>query len=128
MPTYDDELFNPPAPVARVTLRHPESGATLADIQMLIDYGADATLLPVPSVDLLSIEAIAGTSYELSGFDDSTSVSKAVRADLILLRKTFKGHFLLINQDWGILGRDVLNHLSLWFDGPHLNWEERPLP
>ena len=39
MPTYDDVFFNPPAPVARVTLRQAESGATLADTPMLIDYG-----------------------------------------------------------------------------------------
>jgi len=74
---------------------------------------------------LLGLEAIADIGYEVTGFDGSTSVFQVVRADLILLRKTFKGQFLLINQDWGILGRDVLNHLSLWFDGPHLNWEER---
>ncbi len=43
MPAYDDGRFAPAAPVARVSLRHPESGASSADVFMLIDSGADAT-------------------------------------------------------------------------------------
>ena len=46
MPAYDDEGFSPAAPVAIVILRHPDSGKSLADVPMLIDSGADATLLP----------------------------------------------------------------------------------
>ena len=35
-----------PAPVGQVALQHPTASATLADVPMLIDTGADATLLP----------------------------------------------------------------------------------
>lgn len=41
MPAYDAERFAPPAPVARVALRHSETGARLPDVPMLIDCGAD---------------------------------------------------------------------------------------
>ncbi len=46
MPAYDSTLFNPPAPLARVTLRNPETGAVWSDVPMLLDLGADATLIP----------------------------------------------------------------------------------
>jgi hypothetical protein len=59
-------------------------------------------------------------------FDGRTSAAQVVRLDLILLRWVFRGRFLLIDQDCGILGRDILNHLSLLVDGPRLNWRELP--
>lgn len=62
--------------------------------------------------------------YELMGFDGSRSLAQVVRLDLVFLKKTFKGRFLLIDQEWGLLGRDVLNHLPLLFDGPQLQWGE----
>ena len=46
MPEYDATYFDPPAPVAYVTLRNPATGDILPDIPMLMDTGADATLLP----------------------------------------------------------------------------------
>lgn len=123
MPAYDSALFTPPAPVARVTLRNPNTGMTLADVPMLIDSGADVTLLPQSSVEFLGIVAEANTTYELTGFDGSQSLALAVRADLLFQRKTFKGEFLLINQEVGYIGRDILNHLALILDGPSSNWE-----
>jgi hypothetical protein len=42
-----------------------------------------------------------------------------------LLGKTFKGRYLTLDQECGILGRDVLNHLVVLLDGPALNWRER---
>lgn len=32
--------------------------------------------------------------------------------------------FLITDQEVGILGRDVLNHISLLLDGPQLFWSE----
>ncbi|MGE0130865.1 MAG: retropepsin-like aspartic protease [Blastocatellales bacterium] len=90
---------------------------------MLIDSGADVTLLPRSLVERLGI--VPGAGYELMAFDGSVSISQAVQADLIFLRKIFKGQYLLLDQDSGVLGRDILNHVSLLLDGPHLQWEEQ---
>jgi hypothetical protein len=46
MLSYDAAHFDPPAPVAHVTLRNPHSGATVPDMLLLLDTGADLTLLP----------------------------------------------------------------------------------
>jgi len=125
MPAYDDHFFTPPAPLARVTLRHPENGTTVSDVLMLLDSGADVTLIPQASVALLGTTMGINESYELMGFDGSVSQAQAVQLNLIFLRRRFKGRFLLIQQEWGILGRDVLNHVSLLLDGPHLMWNEQ---
>ena len=41
MPAYDAERFSPPAPLASVACKNPQTGATWADMPMLIDTGAD---------------------------------------------------------------------------------------
>jgi hypothetical protein len=51
MPAYDAEHFDPPAPVASVTLRHLVTGVSLSDVPMLMDSGADVTLLPRDAVE-----------------------------------------------------------------------------
>jgi predicted aspartyl protease len=129
MQGYDSALFSPPAPLARVALRDSESGATVLDVPMLLDTGADVTLVPKSAVDRLGVTHGSEEEYELMGFDGSRSFAQVVRLDLVFLKKTFKGRFLLVDQEWGLLGRDVLNHLSLLFDGPQLQWgEQRPVP
>ena len=55
MPAYDTRLFHPPAPLARVTLRNPETGKTVSDVPMLVDSGADVTLLPQQSLTPLTL-------------------------------------------------------------------------
>ena len=124
MPAYDENLYSPPAPVVSATLRNPESGATCEGVLLLIDSGADVTLLPRLAVAELGIRS-SGT-YELMSFDGTTSSADAVRADLVFLDKTFKGQFLLVDQEVGIVGRDVLNRVALLLDGPRLTWGQYP--
>jgi hypothetical protein len=125
MRAYDSTLFNPPAPLAAVTLRNPHNGATLLDVLFLIDSGADVTLVRHELVDQLGLAVDPDRSYEVIGFDGSASVAYAVNLDLIFLRRVFRGRFLITDQDIGILGRDVLNHISLSLDGPSLQWDEQ---
>ena len=56
MPTYDSNQFDPPAPLARVSLRVPEGEKAVTDVPMLIDSGADLTLIPEGSVADLKLE------------------------------------------------------------------------
>jgi hypothetical protein len=125
MPAYDSTLFDPPAPLARVIIRHPLSGTSVSDVPMLLDTGADVTLLPQAFVEQLGISVDSNEGYELKGFDGNVSVARVVEVDLIFLRRAFKGRFLLIDQEWGLIGRDVLNHVSLLFDGLRLDWSEQ---
>jgi hypothetical protein len=125
MPTYDSTQFDPPAPLAQVTLRNPDTGAAWSDVPMLLDSGADVTLIPQATVSQLGVSIIPDSYYELVGFDDNPSFAQVVRLELIFCRRTFRGRFLLIDQTWGILGRNILNAVPLLLDGPRLIWEEQ---
>lgn len=124
MPKYDAENFDPPAPVAYVSVRDPETGASLSNIPMLIDTGADVTLLPASYVKQLDMKPVGDITYEIQGFDGEPKLAKMVELELVFLGKKFTGQFLLIDQPIGILGRNILNVLSITFDGPRGKWDE----
>jgi hypothetical protein len=124
MPAYDAR-YAPAAPVAQVSLRNPESGASIADVPMLIDSGSDVTLLPESAVASVGLRG-TGERYRLEAFDGAITESEAIRAVLVFLDKTFGGRFLVVESELGVIGRNVLNHVRLLLDGPALNWEEMP--
>ncbi len=125
MPAYDHEHYATAAPVARVSLRNPESGASIADVPILIDSGSDVTLLPETAVTSLGLQG-SGERYRLEAFDGTTTESEAVHAVLVFLDKNFNGRFLRVESEVGVIGRNVLNRVRLLLDGPAQNWEEVP--
>lgn len=124
MSEYDSENFDPPAPVAHVTLRNPATGDVLTNVPMLIDTGADATLVPSEAAEKLGINAEENKAFEVQGFGGETNYLKSARLDLLFLNKTFKGEYLLIDRPIGILGRNILNKLRILFDGLRGGWTE----
>ena len=97
MPAYDATRFEPPAPLARVTLRNPDTGEVWSDVSMLLDSGADVTLIPQAAVSMLGVAAVPDRHYELIGFDDNMSFAPVVRLELVFCGRTFRGQFLLID-------------------------------
>ncbi len=94
---------------------------------MLLDSGADITLIPRHAAQHIGISTSENQSYDLVGFDGSISSAPAVQAEVIFSGHIFRGQFLLIDQEWGIIGRNILNALPLLLDGPRLNWDEHRL-
>lgn len=116
------ENYNPPAPLARVKLRNPETLETIRDVPMLLDTGADLTLLPKSFCDEIGVKVSETESLELVGFNETTMVAFYITLDFIFLNKIFRGKFLVYDQDEGIIGRDILNKFSIVFDGENLEW------
>jgi hypothetical protein len=104
MPTYDSTQFAPPAPLARVTLRASNNYTTVTDVPMLVDTGADLTLIPERFVSALKLEPEQSESYELEGFDGRKSLARSIRLEMVFLKRTFRGRFVVINSESGILG------------------------
>lgn len=124
MPDYDSSRYDPPAPIAVVTLRGSSGKLSVGNVSLLIDTGADITLLPRWAIAGLGISPGAGTRFELISFDGSRSTAEAVDLDMIFLNKSFQGQYLVTDGEHGILGRDVLATLRMMFDGPGQEWSE----
>jgi hypothetical protein len=123
MQAYDSARFDPPAPVALVTVKSERLGIVIHDVPMLLDTGADVSLLPRSHI--APLVSPAARQYDLEAFDGTKSTAPAIAAELQFLGKSFRGQFLLIDNWHGILGRNVLNNLSLLFDGPVRQWTEQ---
>jgi hypothetical protein len=122
MPTYDASLFNPPAPLAMVTLRNPASGETMDSVPMLIDSGADITVVPESCILRLKLTVEVGLEYEVEGFDGHRSAARSANLHLLIANLTFRGQFLVVPKPYGYLGRNLLNHIRLSLLGPELTW------
>ena len=69
MPSYDAAHYDPPAPIAFVMLRNSHTGTRVGDVPLLLDTGADITLLPRATVEHLEVPVQTGQRYELMGFE-----------------------------------------------------------
>jgi hypothetical protein len=119
---YDAIRYEPPAPVARVSLRRSDGTGMVPDVVLLLDTGADITLLPLDAVQRLGVEVLTDQPYELAGFDGTRSFAPSADLDLILQGRAYRGRYVLTDEERGILGRDVLNHLAILLDGPRQQW------
>lgn len=124
MNSYDALRHDPPAPVAQVTLRNTNNSAATAECILLLDTGADVTLLPRSAVARIGVKPESGSQYQLTGFDGSTTFASVAVADMIFLNRVYRGKYLLIEQEEGVLGRDVLNHLLILLNGPKQEWSQ----
>lgn len=123
MPPYDAQRFQPPAAVATVAVRNPQTRQSVSDVELLIDSGADLTLIPAAALRSVAIAADAG-QCELAGFDGTRSFANTALLDMTFLGKTFRGKYVVIADNIGVLGRDVLNHFVIVLDGPGNEWRQ----
>lgn len=91
MHKYDAETFDPPAPIAHVSIKDPATGASLSDIPMLMDTGADVTLLPTGSVEKLGLEPAQDVAYEIQGFDGEPKLAQVIELEMVFLGRKFSG-------------------------------------
>jgi predicted aspartyl protease len=125
MSAYETNGFQPPAPIAFVEVGSQQSGITISRVPMLLDTGADVTLLPRLPLEELLKSVVSTGQYDLESFDGTKSSATAAKLEIDFLGKKFRGQFLLAEGSVGVIGRNVLNLLRLTFDGPALNWQEK---
>jgi predicted aspartyl protease len=121
MSTPYDSTYRPPFPVLAVVLRS-EDG-TVGPLAALLDSGADATV--VPSHLLEEIAALEGEQATLRSHFGDTRLVQTYLANIEVDGHVLPGVYV-VGDDEGdeiILGRDVLNKLPLFLDGPQQQTE-----
>lgn len=124
MNPYDSQHYQPPAPVVSLTLRTLDGqNPATATVVAVIDTGADVTLLPRRIVKQLGLAPAADESVKLAWFDGSLHPAESVELEAAFQGGRFRGRYALIDQRHGIVGRNILNHFRLLFDGPAKTWQ-----
>lgn len=123
MTPYDEQHYQPPAPVALLTLRTlDERNVSIANVLALVDTGADVTLLPQWAVEQLGLTPQAGDGVQLAWFDGSLRSAESVELEASF-QGGRQGGYAVIDQPHGIVGRSLLNHFRFLFDGPAKTWQ-----
>jgi predicted aspartyl protease len=118
---YDSRL-DPPAPVVPVRVAG-RIGEDAAMLSMLVDTGADATLVPtrivhrlgLPAVDVVAVSGVDGLKQRATVHLASVEVGE--------LRVSAR---IIAYADEAILGRDALNQAIVTLDGPSLTIALQP--
>jgi predicted aspartyl protease len=106
--------FSPPAPVLPVGIGGIGPGAPTAMVHMLVDSGADCTTIPeqvaealaLPLIDRVEVHGVGGTAH---------ANVYAAQVRIAGLREVVR---LVALGEEALLGRDLLNRLTVELDGP----------
>ena len=110
--------FNPPAPVIELAISAPLFNASTSSMA-LVDSGADISLIPERIISQLKLRRV--DSMLASGFSkgviETTVYSAILSIKGILKPKIYR--ILSWNEDYALIGRDLLNKLVAVLNGPN---------
>ena len=119
MPAYEAGIFKPPAPVVRALVRGPTNLAS--DVPLLVDTGADVSLIPLKVASVVGAQTHPSSApIQSLGGEEMSCLEADLTTEVLGYR--FRGPFLIMESDYGILGRNILNLLFVTLDGPNLSW------
>lgn len=117
--TYDEDGYDPPAPVIPATFSLPSETPRVSGVRVnaQIDSGADCIFLPDSLVERLGLEPV----YEVdcAGYDGTVS-RRLVYAARVRIEGVAEYILEVVGtpDDTPLLGRDVINRWRLLLDGP----------
>ena len=114
---YDD-TYLPPAPVCQVSFSVARTGQSIGPLGAILDTGADGTLVPQHYLDAIGARRVMET-----GLRSQWGERWIVYLYLVTLHIgeiELLGTYVVGDErsDEIVLGRNVLNHLKIWLDGP----------
>jgi Aspartyl protease len=118
VPAYDTS-FNPPAPVADVTVAHPVTGVSNSTLRGKLDSGADVTVIPARLVASLNITPRGHTWTR--GYDGTYARRLVYYVRLTVEDFTLPSVRCVATDRTNVLvGRNVLNRFIVILDGKNL--------
>lgn len=123
MNTYD-MTFDVPAPVTEVEVSNTNTGKS-AKVRMLMDTGADATCFPKQTLDDLGAGWIKKERRAVDFRGEEVRVDSYLASFRHYDRKFAEDYYVVVEGDYGLLGRDALNEFILELNGRKRVWKYR---
>lgn len=114
------EAYDPTAPVLPLRIASPGDPINGESHLALIDTGADGTFVPVDILESLDLPVIHLVNVR-AHLGDQVFRAAVHKVDLIFFDSIRFPNIDVVSDDWGneiVLGRNILNKLSLHLDGP----------
>lgn len=118
---YDNQHYNPPAPVLPITVRAPGNSMKHITTDALVDTGADMTCLPRALINALGAER--ASTYNVVGINGvliGPADSYFLEFEIAATKTTKKLVEVIAVADELILGRNLINEFKLRLNGPTL--------
>lgn len=122
--------YKPPAPVIAVEIFPIQSTPVGKNtnfpkvlVSMLIDTGADMSIIPIEVIKRLEKESGMKLPYELievKDFEGQETAHKIYELGIKIKNNYHMAKFLEVDDEGGILGRDILNKYKIIFEGSKL--------
>ena len=120
MPKYEESGFNPPAPIVRARVRGP--GPEIEDdVPLLLDSGADISVVPRAAAQAVGATIEPGVLPVQFLTGEASAYEQATLA-IEFGGYRFRGSFMVLDAEYGVLGRNILNLLVVTLDGPRRTW------
>ena len=119
-PTPFSRDYFPPAPVLRVQLCVPDHAPWPRVHTALIDTGSDGTMVPLTLLEQLGVP-VTHMATVRAHIGDNVYHAAVYRVDLLIDEQLRLPAIDVVSDDWGdevILGRNALNKLRLFLNGP----------
>jgi predicted aspartyl protease len=113
---YDNNHYNPPAPVLPITMHIPGDSTKQVTTEALVDTGADITCLPRALINALGAEyASSYDVFAINGLSIGSKDSYFLEFEIATTKKIVE---VIAVGDEPILGRNLINEFTLQFHGP----------
>jgi hypothetical protein len=112
-----DSRFDPPAPLLPIQVSSPASSALT--LSAFVDSGSDTTVIPRSIVQNLRLRRLRYTGVQ--GF--GSGVERSPVFSLLISVQTQEPEIIEViawDEDYALLGRDVINHWQVLLNGPGL--------
>ncbi len=112
---YDNNHYNPPAPVLPITVHIPGDSAKQVNTVALVDTGADITCFPRALINALGAEyASSYDVFAINGLSIGSKDSYFLEFEIATTKKIVE---VIALGDEPILGRNLINEFTLQLHG-----------